>query len=204
VTEIRDECRQNGDGLVALAGVAAVGVRLKDKAISNKISEIYSELMHHFKCMGQCQWNWDILNLRRKGEYWSVWRFGIRAACVQIQWRRTRRKLPHASNLTQISASSQPSPTLLTSCTASCQLRPTLLTSCRANSLLSPTLLTNCTASSQSSPTLLTSRTANSQLSPTLLTSRTANSLLSPTLLIELRCPSPFVHVSNSWNVTDF
>jgi hypothetical protein len=38
--------------LVAPDGVAAAVVRLKDKAISNKISEVYSQLMHHFKCMG--------------------------------------------------------------------------------------------------------------------------------------------------------
>jgi hypothetical protein len=41
------ECRQNGDV------VAAVVVRLKDNAVSNEISEVDSELMHHFKCTGE-------------------------------------------------------------------------------------------------------------------------------------------------------
>jgi hypothetical protein len=52
MTEIRHECRQNGDVLAAPAGVPVVVVRLKDKATSNKIIEVHSELMHHFKCYG--------------------------------------------------------------------------------------------------------------------------------------------------------
>lgn len=44
MTEIRHECRQDGDVLVAQDGVAAVAVRLKDRAISNKISEVCATL----------------------------------------------------------------------------------------------------------------------------------------------------------------